>query len=237
MSTWKEVTERFFGGKPGRILAVGLLYVASTVPSLGEKIQNLPGLDDNKDKKETKTSTPEVIDGDNTALFESIRKQMLEEKSQNAEPAKTVDTYKLNVVLSRAKPEKMTFSDGSVANITYGYVNGSKSEEPIIVSLKRPNDKYRTVVSLSNALNCDKNLKEIVQDLEFTKDHDVTDFYGYSAADKLTIQSNLKKSLEKVGTTLKEINDANKNKQHTRYMIYTENVSHFQMFGEKQNQH
>lgn len=163
MSKLKELTEKFLGGKHGKIIAQGLLYVVTFSPTQANA-QDFPGYDaSDNTKKEIKSTTPEV-DEDNFTLFESVRQKLMKEKEAKAEPAKTFDKFMLNIVQS--KLERVAFSDNSVARITHGYINGSKVEEVTGIS-------YGGIfITVADAENANGNLGDIEKKLKYAAEHE-----------------------------------------------------------------
>ncbi|MBQ8481348.1 MAG: hypothetical protein IJ532_02300 [Alphaproteobacteria bacterium] len=201
-----------------KVICVGVT-TAAAISTEAQELLNTDALLVEKVKHEVKFTAPEITK-ENMAAFEIAPQQeyvgeVLKAKTPIAEKKSSWEVFNLNVVTSRDKPDKMTFSDGTVASVTYGYVNGSTAEEPVAISFKRSNEKSATIVTLADELNYGVNtsgkehpsMRQIVYDLKLAKDLDLKNYGDYSTRDRLFLQKNTNNRLSKIGTTLKQIRE------------------------------
>ena len=117
MSDWKQIAKDVVLTVMLSSAGKAMAQTFSAADQLSEKL-----------KHELKFTAPEVNKED-MATFEIAPQQeltgeVLKAKTPIAMGKNTWENFNLSVVPSRDKEEKMTFSDGKVATITYGYVNG-----------------------------------------------------------------------------------------------------------------
>lgn len=205
MSDWKQIAK-------GIVLTVML---SSAGKALAQTFSHTD--DAEKVKHEVKFTAPEFNKND-MATFEITPQQefaseVLQAKTPIARGKSSWENFNLSVVPSRAKADKMTFSDGTIATVMYGYVNDSNAEEPIVVSMKRPGDKTRTVVTLADDLNYGTNtsgkehldMRHLVYELESVKTNDLRPDVDYSNKDKVMLSGKLQTRLNNLQGKMKEI--------------------------------
>ena len=205
MSDWKQIAK-------GIVLTVMLSSAGKAMA------QTFSHNDDaEKVKHEVKFAAPELSKSD-MATFEIAPQQefaseILQAKTPIAKGKSSWENFNLSIIPSRAKADKMTFSDGTVATVMYGYVNGSNTEEPVVVSMKRPGDKARTVVTLADDLNYGTNtsgkehldMRHIVFALESAKTNDLRADVDYSNKDRVMVSNKLQTRLNNLQGQMKEI--------------------------------
>ena len=139
--------------------------------------------------------------------------EVLKAKTPIAMGKNTWENFNLNVVPSRDTAEKMKFSDGTVATISYGYVNGRSMEEPVLISIKRPGDKARTVMTLADDLNYGNNtsgkdhldMRHCMYMLQSAKASDLKSDIDYSNKDRVRLSNKLQTRLNDIQGQMKEI--------------------------------
>lgn len=206
MSDWKQIAK-------GVVLTVMLSSAGKALAQTSSKVDALA----EKVKKEVKFTAPEITK-ENMATFEIAPQQeltgeVLKAKTPIAMGKNTWENFNLSVVPSRDKAEKMTFSDGTVATITYGYVNGRSMEEPVLISIKRPGDKARTVMTLADDLNYGNNtsgkdhldMRHCMYMLQSAKASDLKSDIDYSNKDRVWLSNKLQTRLNDIQGQMKEI--------------------------------
>lgn len=206
MSDWKQIAK-------GVVLTVMLSSAGKAMAQTFSKADQLS----EKLKHELKFTAPEVNKED-MATFEIAPQQeliveVLKAKTPITMEKNTWENFNLSVVPSRDKAEKMTFSDGTVATIAYGYVNGRGMEEPVLISIKRPGDKARTVMTLADDLNYGTNtsgkdhldMRHCMYMLQSAKASDLKSDIDYSNKDKVRISNKIKTRLNDIHGQMKEI--------------------------------
>lgn len=206
MSDWKQIAK-------GVVLTVMLSSAGKAMAQTFSKVDALA----EKVKKEVKFTAPEITK-ENMATFNIVPQQeftgeVLKAKTPIAMGKSTWENFNLNVVPSRDKAEKMTFSDGTVATISYGYVNGRSMEEPVLISIKRPGDKARTVMTLADDLNYGNNtsgkdhldMRHCMYMLQSAKASDLKSDIDYSNKDRVWLSNKLQTRLNDIQGQMKEI--------------------------------
>lgn len=174
--------------------------LAQTFSNDGENLRNKVETDINTD-----ISNNTVFNDDraiNTTAFDSH--QAAENK-----PHKIA----IDAVCSRPQANVINYSDGSVARITYGYVNGSSQETPIKVSLKRAGEKSITFATVVDEYTAGadvatqgySSIKRSVEDLIFAKEHDLDNYSDLSPENEAILKKALTENLDKASTELAKI--------------------------------
>lgn len=206
MSDWKQIAK-------GVVLTVMLSSAGKAMAQTFSKVDALA----EKVKKEVKFTAPEVSK-EEMASFEIAQPQefageILQAKKPIMRDKSTWETFNLSVVPSRDTAEKMKFSDGTVATISYGYVNGRSMEEPVLISIKRPGDKARTVMTLADDLNYGTNtsgkdhldMRHCMYMLQSAKASDLKSDIDYSNKDRVRLSNKLQTRLNDIQGQMKEI--------------------------------
>lgn len=199
-------------------IATGIFLTVALSPAGKAMAQTFAKVDklSEKVKHELKFTAPEV-DKEAMASFVIVQQELageiLQAKAPITREKSSWENFNLSVTPSRDKAEKMTFSDGTVATISYGYVNGSNVEEPVLISIKRPGDKARTVMTLADDLNYGTNtsgkehldMRHCMYMLQSAKVSDLKSDIDYSNKDKVMISNKLQTRLNDIQGQMKEI--------------------------------